>query len=105
MLLENNNNILHKVRKDVLAHPDFISIYDELGQDNPIEDLLDCSVISKNSWFMYGSGKAFTEPYLLTKIYKFKKYSKSKDGGQKQIKYVESDDSFLEEILFQLQIL
>jgi P4 family phage/plasmid primase-like protien len=94
-----NNNILHKVRKDVLAHPDFISIYNELGQDNPIEDLLDCSVISKNSWFMYGSGKAFTEPYLLTKIYKFKKYSKSKDGGQKQIKYVESDDSFLEEML------
>ena len=82
-----NNSILHKVRKDLIEHPDFVSLFNEIAQENSINDFLDESVISKNSWFMYGSGKPFTEPYLVTNIYKFKKYIKNKQISESSIKF------------------
>ena len=36
---------------------------------NNIEDIYDKRVIKSNSWFMYGSGKDKSKPYLLTTIY------------------------------------
>lgn len=92
-----NNVILHQVRKDVIEHPDFISLYNEINQENSIHDFLDESVVSKNSWFMYGSGKPFTQPYLVTNIYKFKKYNTK--NNVKTIKYISIDKSELSNIV------
>nr|WRJ69486.1 D5 family helicase-primase [Oceanusvirus sp.] len=39
---------------------------------NPIEDVVDESVIRRNGWMMYGSGKANDDRYDLTKVYHFK---------------------------------
>ena len=38
---------------------------------NTIEDIYDKSVIKSNSWFMYGSGKTNSNPYLLSTIYDY----------------------------------
>lgn len=78
--------ILHKVRKDLLDNEKFVEVIDEIEQLNSTNDVLDESVISKNAWFLYGSGKPFSEPYLVSTVYKFKeikddeyKFSKVKD--------------------------
>ena len=64
--------ILHKVRKDMLINDKFIEIINEIDQLNKIEDVLDASVISTNSWFLYGSGKPYSKPYEISQVYKFK---------------------------------
>lgn len=96
--------ILHKVRLDVLADERFIKIIEDIGQLNKIEDVLDESVISKNPWFLYKSGKPFSAPYLISKMYKLKRdkvnklykaYSLKNDDFRKYIK----DDS---KIIFEL---
>jgi len=78
--------VLHKVRQLLLKNPKFIAIINEIEQENSITDVLDESVISKNAWFLYGSGKPSSEPYLITQVYKFKenkdehyKFNKIKD--------------------------
>jgi P4 family phage/plasmid primase-like protien len=40
-----------------------------IGAVNDINDIIDESVIEKNSWYMYGSKKKLSEPYLLTSVY------------------------------------
>ena len=62
-----DNVILHKVRQEVIEDPEFVELFEDIGQENDIYEFLDESVISKNAWFMYGSGKAFTDPYLQLK--------------------------------------
>ena len=69
--------VLHKVRLDVLKNEKFIEIINEINQLNNIDDVLDNSVISKNAWFLYGSGKPYSKPYEITEVYKFKKNKKS----------------------------
>ena len=68
--------ILHKVREEMLENKDFISIIEDINQLNKIEDVLDNSVISANAWFLYGSGKPFSQPYKVTQVYKFKRDKK-----------------------------
>lgn len=68
-----NNLVLHKVRLDLLKNEDFIKLYKEFNQINSIEDFIDESIISRNAWFLYNSGKKYTDPYLLNNIYRFDK--------------------------------
>ena len=42
--------------------------FKNLGFTNPIDDIVDKSVIQRNNWFMYGSSKPGKESYKLTKI-------------------------------------
>ena len=97
-------SILHKVREDMLKNENFIEIIDEIGQLNKINDVLDSSVISTNAWFLYGSGKPYSEPYEITQVYKFKQSKKTDTeelGGDKifdnnkTIKFVKMKDAEL----------
>lgn len=45
-------------------------LFEKLGYDNSIEDIIDKSVIEVNNWFMYTSGKPAKQPYKLKKIYR-----------------------------------
>ena len=72
-----DNLILHKVRLDLLKNEDFIKLHKDFNQMNSIEDFIDESIISRNAWFLYGSGKLNTEPYLLNNIYRFDKKKNS----------------------------
>lgn len=40
-----------------------------LRTQNTVSDIVDEAVVSKNNWFVYGSGKPGCQPYRLTKIY------------------------------------
>lgn len=64
--------ILKKVRNSLIKNKEFINIIKEIGQKNSVDDVLDESVITKNAWFLYGSRKPLTKPYLITQVYKFK---------------------------------
>ena len=41
-------------------------LIDNVGTLNPIQDVVDKSVIETGNWFIYGSRKTNLEPYLLT---------------------------------------
>lgn len=69
--------ILHKVRHSLLKNVKFIDTINEINQTNSIADVLDETVISKNAWFLYGSGKPTSEPYKITQVYKFKEVKES----------------------------
>jgi P4 family phage/plasmid primase-like protien len=60
-------SIKHMIRKNVLPLLD--PIFERIGAVNGSNDIVDESVIEKNSWYMYGSKKFHSEPYLLTAIY------------------------------------
>jgi len=60
-------SIKHMIRKNVL--PILEPIFERIGAVNGTNDIVDESVIEKNSWYMYGSKKFHSEPYLLTAIY------------------------------------
>ena len=81
--------VLHQVRQDLLKDSKFIKIISDIKQNNKIEDVLDESVISKNAWFLYGSGKAMSDPYTITKIYKLKL---NKDTGELKVVSLKSDE-------------
>ena len=82
-------SVLHQVRQDVLKDSKFIEVIAEIKQNNSIEDVLDECVISKNAWFLYGSGKAMSQPYKITKIYKIKD---NEDTGEFKISSFKSED-------------
>jgi P4 family phage/plasmid primase-like protien len=60
-------SVKHMIRKEVIEIlKDSIA---ELNCTNSIEDIIDDSVIEKNNWYMYGSGKLGSSPYNVTTIY------------------------------------
>lgn len=64
------NKILYKVREELIEHPDIINIFENMKTENPISDIVDIRVISKNSWFLYGSKKPNDLAYKVSKSYK-----------------------------------
>jgi P4 family phage/plasmid primase-like protien len=48
-----------------------IALFNELGQINSIDDVIDNCVIEKNNWQMYGSRKPNCEAYEVTKVYNY----------------------------------
>jgi P4 family phage/plasmid primase-like protien len=48
-----------------------IALFNELGQTNSIDDVIDNCVIEKNNWQMYGSRKPNCEAYAVTKVYNY----------------------------------
>lgn len=65
-------NVLHLVREEIVKDKEVATYFKELGFTNPIDDIVDKSVIQRNNWFMYGSSKPGKEAYKLTKIINLK---------------------------------
>lgn len=61
-----NTAYQHILRKELLLNTK--ELFSSLNCLNPLSDIIDESIISRNNWMMYGSSKPSLEPYLLTKI-------------------------------------
>lgn len=59
----NFQHVLRTIVIDEIVANDIIS---NVGTLNPIQDVVDKSVVETGNWFIYGSRKANLEPYLLT---------------------------------------
>jgi P4 family phage/plasmid primase-like protien len=64
------NAILHQVRQEILEDTDIIEMFEEnIKPMIPIKQVVDESVIQRNNWFLYGSGKPNDMVYKVTHIY------------------------------------
>jgi P4 family phage/plasmid primase-like protien len=64
------NAILHQVRSEILDDPEIIEMFEEnIKPMIPIKQVVDESVIQRNNWFLYGSGKPNDMVYKVTHIY------------------------------------
>lgn len=81
-----DNDILHVVYDRFLNMPGLDDIYKKFKNKEPIENMVDRSVISTNAWFPIGSGKVEdrTDYYKPTLTYKIK--VKTDEHGLKTIK-------------------
>ena len=61
-------DVLHLVREEIVKDSEVEEYFKNLGFTNPIDDIVDKSVIQRNNWFMYGSSKPGKEAYKLTQI-------------------------------------
>lgn len=61
-------NVLHLVRENIVKDNEVVEYFKNMGFTNPIDDIVDKSVIERNNWFMYGSSKPGKESYKLTQI-------------------------------------
>ena len=61
-------DILHLVREEIVKDVEVEEYFKSLGFTNPIDDIVDKSVIQRNNWFMYGSSKPGKEAYKLTQV-------------------------------------
>ena len=50
-------DVLHLVREEIIKDSEVEEYFKNLGFTNPIDDIVDKSVIQRNNWFMYGSSK------------------------------------------------
>ena len=57
------------LRHCFLEHPACVSVLTGMQTVNPPGDIFDESVIDRNGWFAFGSGKEGKEPYSLHKVY------------------------------------
>ena len=64
-------SLQYLIREELLVNAEELLL--SLSTTNPIEDVLDESIIKKNGWMMYGSHKPNCAPYLLTHIYDLSK--------------------------------
>lgn len=62
-------SVKYMVRDEIIKDNEFLS---EIKTLNNINDIIDDSVIERNSWYMYGSKKKQNEPYLVTYKYNIK---------------------------------
>ena len=65
-------DVLHLVREEIIKDQEVVDYFKNLGFTNPLDDIIDKSVIQRNNWFMYGSSKPGKEAYQLTKIFNMK---------------------------------
>tara|TARA_B100000795_G_C22794171_1_gene438500 strand:+ start:132 stop:2762 length:2631 start_codon:yes stop_codon:yes gene_type:complete len=63
-------NILHLVREEIIKDQEVVEYFKNIGFTNPLDDIVDKSVIQRNNWFMYGSCKPGNDSYKLTSIIK-----------------------------------
>ena len=61
-------DVLHLVREEIVKDQEVKDYFEKLGFTNPLDDIVDKSVIQRNNWFMYGSSKPGKEAYKLTQI-------------------------------------
>ena len=63
--------IQYILRYRLLQNSQLKELFNNLGSTNEHTDIVDMCVIEKNNWQFYGSMKPNSEPYLVTKIYKY----------------------------------
>ena len=65
-----HNAVLHQVRNEILEDSEITDMFDEEIKPNiPIKQVVDESVIQRNNWFLYGSGKPNDLVYKVTHVY------------------------------------
>jgi P4 family phage/plasmid primase-like protien len=62
--------LFYLARSNRIMNGSVRELFERLKYNNPIEDIIDKSVIEINNWFMYGTGKPNKEAYKVTKIFK-----------------------------------
>lgn len=67
--IEQRYFIFNKVSEEIKLQ----KIFEHLKYTNPINDILDISTMSRNSWVMYGSHKLKSQKYDLTYVFTFDK--------------------------------
>ena len=65
--INTNASIKELIRRDALVELE--PIFQDMGTINNAKDIVDEAVIERNSWYMYGSKKRNSEPYLVTHVY------------------------------------
>lgn len=66
------NKILHQVRTEIIDDTDIKELFNSMDTTNTINDIVDECVIDRNSWFLYGGGKASDLNYKVSKVYNIK---------------------------------
>ena len=68
-----SSTLQHLIREMAIAEFKKLGTFDALNLDNPVEDVIDKAVISKNNWMLYGSCKSKdpTRRYALTKVWNY----------------------------------
>lgn len=61
--------LLYLVRYQMTLDEEIEQKFKVSNIENPIEDIIDLSIIKTNNWFHHGSSKPKKEPYKLSKIY------------------------------------
>jgi P4 family phage/plasmid primase-like protien len=56
-------------RNDMIQNENIIELFKKIKTTNDIRNVIDFSVIRNNNWFLYGSCKPDSEPYIITHIY------------------------------------
>jgi P4 family phage/plasmid primase-like protien len=64
-----NPKIRQVITNDVYQKAVNDNPFHDIPHTNKLKDVFDVAVISRNQWFMYGSGKKDATPYALTTIY------------------------------------
>jgi P4 family phage/plasmid primase-like protien len=78
--------IQHVLRHKIVQNPKCKELFEKLNIINPIEDIVDASVIERNGWLLYGSKKPNGEPYVLTHILKYNQKSDIDDKQKEHFK-------------------
>lgn len=64
-------DVMFAIRDDIINQHNegTLECFQNKNLVNQIDDIFDKAVIKSNNWFLYGSGKCESKPYLLTTIY------------------------------------
>lgn len=64
-------NYLRDARNKRMVNKEIIDVFNKMNLDADIKDIIDGSIYKKGSWFMYGSTKPGSKPYLLKYVFKY----------------------------------
>lgn len=62
-------DVQHSIRNRIIQNHKDLDFFNNPKITNSFEDVFDKCVIDKNAWFMYGSGKEDSEPYVVSYIF------------------------------------
>lgn len=92
-----HNNVLHKLRVNIINNSETKKIFNDIENISPIEEVIDKCIIDKNAWFLYGNGKStdiinnYSDFYETTIMYKNTESGEIKKLKEKYITKLHND--------------